>query len=308
MACILITHGIPLEGFFVRDVHRVIMPPPLQAFTEEELMQHIPHADAVVAVGKLPAHVIRAGKSLKLIANYGAGYDSVDIAAAAECGIPVTNIPDTVTQSTAELAVGLLLAVSRRIGEMNLRLRSETAPSLFGTGRNMGQNLQGQTLGVIGCGRIGRRVMALAQAFGMRVIFHDSAVLGSMPLSQLLEEADAVSLHCPLTENTRHIINAHAFAQMKRGAILINTARGGVVDYDALEKALQNGTLSGAGLDVFPDEPNIPEALLQHKNVVCTPHIGANTHQTRCAMAQACAQQISDVFAGKRPQGIVNGL
>ena len=144
MANILITHGIPLEGFFAPGEHEIIIPQPLQAFTEEELMQHIPQADAVIAVGNLPARVIRAGKRLKLIANYGAGYDRVDIAAAAACGIPVTNIPDTVTQATAELAIGLMLAVSRRIGEMNLRLRSEAAPSLFGTGRNMGCSLHGQ--------------------------------------------------------------------------------------------------------------------------------------------------------------------
>lgn len=308
MATILITHGVPAAGFEALKEHRLLIPAPLKAFTESELLSLIPQADAVVAGRKLPGHVIRAGKKLRIIANYGAGYDGVDVMAAAECGVPVTNIPDSVTQDTAELAIGLMLSVSRRIGEMNLRLRHEAPETLFGMGLHMGRSLHGQILGVIGYGRIGQKTAQLAQALGMRVIFHDPAVPGSHDLPILLQTADIISLHCPLNEATRHIINHDALARMKKDAILINTARGGVVDYAALTEALSDGTLAGAGLDVYPDEPHIPAGLLMLNNVVCTPHIGTNTEQTRYQMAQACAQQILDALQGKRPPNIVNGL
>jgi len=235
----------------------------------------------------------------------------VDIAAAADCGVPVTNIPDTVTNATAELAIGLMLAVSRRIGEMNLRLRKEDSRQLFGMGRYMGDTLQGRTLGVVGYGRIGARVAAVAQALGMRVIAHSRHTVPGVEnadLPTLLATSDVVTLHCPLTDQTRHLLNAAAFAMMKPGALVINTARGGVIDHDALLEALRSGHLGGAGLDVFPEEPNIPSALLELDNVVCTPHVGSNTAKTRKDMLEACAVQILDALSGKRPENIVNGL
>lgn len=311
MATILITHGIPTAGIELLAGHEIIMPAPLQAYSMEELRALIPQADAVIAGGKLPGDVIRAGKKLKIIANYGAGYDSVDVKAAAECGVPVTNIPDTVTHATAELAIGLMLAVSRRIGEMNLRLRREDSASLFGMGRNMGDTLQGRTLGVIGYGRIGARVGEIARALGMRVIAHSRrAVEGAenVDLPTLLSTADVVTLHCPLTEATKHLLDEAAFAMMKPGAIVINTARGGVIDHDAMLLALRSGRLAGVGLDVYPNEPGIPEGLLALENVVCTPHHGANTAQTRQDMLMANARQILDVLAGRRPENIVNGI
>lgn len=311
MAQILITHGIPTAGIERLQGHDIIMPTPLAAYSMDELLALIPQADAVIAGGKLPGNVIRAGKKLKIIANYGAGYDGVDIAAAADCGVPVTNIPDTVTNATAELAIGLMLAVSRRIGEMNLRLRKEDSRQLFGMGRYMGDTLQGRTLGVVGYGRIGARVAVVAQALGMRVIAHSRhAVPGveNADLPTLLATSDVVTLHCPLTDQTRHLLNAAAFAMMKPGALVINTARGGVIDHDALLEALRSGHLGGAGLDVFPEEPNIPAALLELDNVVCTPHVGSNTAKTRQDMLEACAAQILDALSGKRPESIVNGL
>lgn len=313
MARILITHGIPAEGFSLLEGHEIIMPEPLAAYTMEELAELIADADAVVAGGKLPGEVIRRGVKLRIIANYGAGYDGVDVAAAAACGVLVTNIPDTVTRDTAELAIALMLAVSRRVGEMNLRLRREPSPTLFGMGRHMGRSLRGQTLGIVGCGRIGRCTARIAAALGMRVLGYsrsgaDASVCEPVDLPTLLREADVVSLHCPLTDATRGLINAEAFRQMKPGAILINTARGAVVDTEALLAALDSGALSGAGLDVYPDEPNIPAALLERNNVVCTPHVGTNTEQTRREMAEACSRQILDALAGKRPENIVNGV
>lgn len=313
MAVILITHGVPAEGFSLLEGHEIIMPAPLCAYTMEELGALIPRADAVVAGGKLPGDIIRKGQRLQIIANYGAGYDGVDVCTAAECGVPVTNIPDTVTQDTAELAIGLMLSVSRRIGEMTLRLRREPSETLFGMGRYMGRSLRGRTLGIVGCGRIGSRTAQLAKALGMRVIGYsrrgaDPSVAEPVSFDTLLREADVVSLHCPLTDETRGLMGEDAFAMMKPGAMLINTARGAVVDTDALVAALESGRLSGAGLDVFPDEPRVPQRLLAMNNVVCTPHVGTNTVQTRCEMAQACSQQILDVLAGRRPENIVNGL
>lgn len=313
MATILVTHGIPSAGFEALSGHEIIMPELLSAYSMDELRGLISTADAVVAGGKLPGDVIRAGKKLRIIANYGAGYDGVDIAAAAECGIPVTNIPETVTDSTAELAIGLMLAVSRRIGEMNLRLRREESRNLFGMGRYMGNTLRGRTLGIIGCGRIGKRTAEMAKALGMRVLAYSrhavpEEIAENVDLPGLLSRADVISLHCPATPQTHHLLNAQAFSAMKDGAIVINTARGAVMDHEALVKALESGKLAGAGLDVYPEEPNIPSSLLAMDNVVCTPHVGANTAQTRADMAAACAAQILDALAGKRPENIVNGI
>lgn len=313
MATILITHGIPTDGLEALCGHEIIMPESLSAFSMEELEGLIPQADAVIAGGKLPGDVIRAGKKLKIIANYGAGYDGVDIAAAAACRVPVTNIPETVTDATAELAIGLMLAVSRRIGEMNLRLRQEDSAGLFGMGRFMGNSLRGRTLGIIGCGRIGCRVAEIARVLGMRVMAYsrggvDASVAEYAELPTLLATSDVISLHCPSTPETRNLLDAAAFSRMKDGAIVINTARGAVINHEALLEALRSGKLAGAGLDVFPEEPHIPAALLELDNVVCTPHIGTNTAQTRAEMAAACARQILDVLAGKRPENIVNGI
>lgn len=313
MALILITHGVPREGFESLKEHHLVMPAPLAAFSEEALLQLISEADAVVACGRLSGKVICRGKRLVIIANYGAGYDGVDVQEAARCGIPVTNIPDVVTYDTAELAVGLMLSVSRRIGELNLRLRQEAPEHLFGMGRWMGKSLRGQTLGIIGTGRIGMQTATLARGLGMNVLGycrHGAPEDNCTPVTMdgLLRNADVVSLHCPLTQETRGMMDGAALRAMKPGAMLINTSRGAVVDTEALCEALETGHLSGAGLDVYPDEPHISPRLRCLPNVVLTPHIGTNTEQTRYRMAQACAAQILDALAGKRPTSIVNGL
>lgn len=305
MATIVVTHGVPAEGFDLLQGHTVHIPAPLTAFSREELARLLPQADAVVACGALDGALIRSAKRLKLIANYGSGYDAVDIAAAADCGVPVTNIPDITAEATAELAIGLMLAVSRRIGEMNLRLRHEPSEALFGMGREMGATLRGKTLGVIGMGRIGSRVAEIARALGMQMV---GVTAESGSLEEVLRQADVLTLHCPLNDGTRGLINARTLAMMKPGSLLINTSRGPVVDCDALADAIEKGLIGGAGLDVFPQEPAIPQRLLGLKNVVLTPHIGTNTAETRRDMARACSQNILVVLAGKRPPSIVNGL
>lgn len=311
MATILVTHGIPAEGFAALHAHEIIIPPPLSRFTHEELLRLMPQADAVVACGALPGDVIRCGKKLRLIANYGAGYDGVDVRTATECGIFVTNLPDTVAECTAELALGLMLAVSRRIGENNCLLRQGAPEECFGMGLRMGRMLRGQTLGLIGCGRIGGRVGEMASALGMRVVAYTPSgvrhpLIQPMEMEMLLQTADIVSLHCPLTPQTRGMMGRRQLQQMKAGAMLINTARGAVVDMDALADMLACGHLSGAGLDVYPDEPHVPARLTQLPQAVLTPHIGANTQQVRTQMAQECAAQILDALAGKRPAHVLN--
>jgi len=313
MAKIIITHGLPAEGFKPLEGHEVVMPEFLGRYSMEELKALIADADAVVAGGALPEDVIRAGRKLKIIANYGAGYDRVDVKAAAECGIPVTNIPEAVRDVTAELAVTLMLAVARRAGEMNLRIRREAPPTLFGMGKGMGTGLRGKTLGIFGCGRIGGRVAEIAKVLGMQVIGYsrrgvDPAVAENVSFEELIRRSDVLSLHCPLTEETRGIISREVIAQMKDGAMLINTARGAVVDNEALAEAVASGKLFGAGVDVYPDEPNIPQCLIDQERIVLTPHSGSNTWDDRCEMARACSMQILDALAGKRPVNIVNGL
>lgn len=313
MATILITHGVPADGFAPLEGHEILIPAPLCAYSRDELLALIPRADAVVAGGALDGDVIRAGTKLKIIANYGAGYDKVDVAAAAACGVPVTNIPAAVAETTAELAIALMMAVSRRIGEMNLRMRSEAPENLFGMGREMGGNLFGKTLGIVGMGRIGGCVARIARALGMTVLGMnrhgiDTSLAEQVSMDELLRRSDVVSLHCPLTAETRGLIDEAAIAQMKPGAILINTARGPVVDEEALARAVAEGRLAGAGIDVYPDEPHVPACLLEQPRIVLTPHVGSNTADARRLMAQMCSAQILDALAGKRPENIVNGL
>lgn len=313
MAKIVVTYGIPAEGLHFLSDHEIVMPAPMTAFTKEEMLFHLADADAVLAAGPIDADMIHAANKLKIIANYGAGYDRVDTHTAMECGIPVTNIPEQTTDATAELAMGLLLSVYRRIGELNSRLRSQQPETLFGLGREMGRTLRGQTLGILGVGRIGGRMAELGKAFEMHVIGYsrrgcDPAVATPVSLDALLSQADVLSIHCPLTPETKNLINAETIAKMKQGAVIINTGRGGVVDVDALVDALKSGHLSGAGLDVFPAEPHVPAQLLQFPQVVMTPHVGTNTAQTRKEMAEACSLQILDALAGQRPRNIVNGL
>lgn len=288
MATILVTHGIPAEGFSLLSGEKIVIPKPLMQFSMDELAALIPAADAVVACGALPGEIIRRGRKLRIIAGYGAGYDGVDVRAAAECGIPVTNLPDTVTDSTAELAIGLMLAVSRRIGENSLRAREEAPENLFGMGRSMGRSLRGQTLGLLGCGHIGKRTAEIAAALGMRCIGY--------------------SRHGVNHPQVESVTLPELLARMKQGSILINTARGAIVDCDALADTLESGHLRGAGLDVYPDEPPIPPRLIALPQVVLTPHIGTNTQETRQRMAEGCARQIADALAGKRPAHVVNGI
>lgn len=305
---VVVTHAIPkagLEALFERC--RVIYPEHAPAFSEEELARILPECDAVLAGGAMTGEMIRRAGRLRIISNYGAGYEQIDVDAAEEAGVLVTNIPDSTAESTAELAFTLMLCMYRRAAELDRMLRERPSREAFGMGRHMGHNLSGATLGM---GRIGGRLAEMAAAFGMKVIYHNRRPVpgkedGWRTLEALIAEADVVSLHCPLTDRTRGMIGRRQIGRMKPGAALINTARGGVLDYDALVDALIDGRLSGAGLDVYPDEPEVPEALKRLENVVLTPHVGTNTFETRRKMAEAASLRILAVMDGKIPPNVI---
>jgi len=235
---------------------------------------------------------------LSVIANHAVGTDNVDLAAAAARGILVTNTPDVLTDATADLAMALLLSAARRVVEGDALVRSGDfegwCPTLL-----RGTDLAGATLGIVGKGRIGSAVAHRAAAFGMEII-HSSRTSG-LPLEALLESADVVSLHCPLTAATHHLIDATALGRMKKTAILINTARGPVVDEAALVSALSTGQIAAAGLDVYEAEPQVHPGLIELHNVVLLPHLGSATRATRRHMADLVADNLIAVLGGHPP-------
>ena len=235
---------------------------------------------------------------LKVIANHAVGTDNVDLLSAEEFDIVVTNTPGVLTEATADLAMALLLATARRIVEADAYLRAGRfegwAPTMF-----VGASLSGKTLGIVGAGRIGQAVARRAEAFGMRILMRGSR--DGAPLSQILAESDFLSLHCPLTPKTHHLIGAEQLRAMKSTAVLINTARGPVVDEAALVEALQKGWIAAAGLDVFEKEPKVHPGLLSMRNVVLLPHIGSADQETRRKMSIIAAQSVVDVLEGRRP-------
>ncbi len=244
-----------------------------------------------------------AGPGLRVVTNYAAGVDNVDLAAARERGIVVANTPDVLTQATAEFTIAMLLALARRVVEGDRLLqrgaRWEWSPTFL-----LGSGLSGRTLGIVGLGRVGGAVARLAEAFGMRVIHASRG--GGIPLERLLAEADVVSLHCPLTPATRHLINAQTLAAMRVGAALVNVSRGAVVDEEALVQALRGGRLGGAAIDVFEREPEVHPGLLGLENVVLAPHLGSATREAREAMGLLCAGALRAVLLeGRRPLNAV---
>jgi len=243
--------------------------------------------------------VVDAGDALKIIANVAVGYNNVDVAAARARGIVVTNTPDVLTDATADLTLALILAVSRRLGEGERMLRRGAWPG-WAFDQLLGMQLRGKQLGIVGFGRIGRAVAARAQAFGM-TIAHTSRSDAGIPLDRLLATSDVVSLHVPLTPDTRHLIGQPELARMKRTAYLINTTRGPVVDEAALAWALKNRLIAGAALDVYEREPEVHADLLALENVVLAPHLGSATTETRTAMADLAVRNVIAVLGGDPP-------
>lgn len=266
--------------------------------TEEEMITILAEADAAITLLSDPItrRVLEANPNLRLIANHAVGTNNIDIEAARELGIIVTNTPGVLTEATADLTMALLLAVTRRVVESDRALRAEGRcewePLAF-----LGTSLQGKRLGILGMGRIGTAVALRARAFGMDV----TGVRRGESLDTLLATSDIVTLHAPLTPATHHILNAAAFAKMKKGAYVINTARGPLVDENALCDALDQGHLRGAGLDVYEHEPAVNPRLLSMPNVVLLPHIGSATDEARTAMSRIAATNVLLFLRGQEP-------
>jgi glyoxylate reductase len=248
------------------------------------------------------AYLERAGPQLEVVANYGVGVNNIDLEAARRRGIVVANTPDVLTKTTAELAIAVTLALLRRVVEGDRFIRSRS-PWSFSLEFMLGEGLEGKTFGIIGAGRIGRETARLAEAFGA----HPAFAGRDDPLDQLLADADVVSLHCPLTPETRHLIDERALGVMKPTAVLVNTARGPIVDERALVDALARNVIAGAALDVFEFEPAVSEELLSMDQVVLTPHMGSGTRATREAMGLLAVEALRSVLIRKQapPNAVV---
>lgn len=246
-----------------------------------------------------------AGPSLAVVANVAVGYNNIDVEACRARGIVATNTPDVLTNACADFTWGLILAVTRRLGEGERVVRAGQWKG-WGLDYMLGMELRGKQLGLVGMGRIGRAVAEKAPAFGMTVASHSRSApplpgVEAMPLDRLLATSDIVSLHCPLTPETRHLIDQKALVKMKRTAYLVNTSRGPVVDEDALAWALAEHRIAGAALDVYEQEPVVHQRLLTLENVLLIPHLASATTETRTAMADLAASNVLRVLAGQPP-------
>jgi lactate dehydrogenase-like 2-hydroxyacid dehydrogenase len=283
--------------------------------TTEELAEAFRTADGIVATvtDRLTSELLSATpRRAGIVANFGAGVDHIDLDAARAAGIVVTNTPGVLTDATADLTIALLLAVARRMGEGE-RLVRAGAWHGWGPTQMLGSSVTGMTLGIVGMGRIGRAVARRATGgFGMRVLYQqprpvDPGELAGLDvervagLDELLARSDAVTLHCPSSPETRHLIDAARLARMRPGAFLVNTSRGEVIDEAALAAALAAGAIAGAGLDVYEHEPQVSAALLELENVVLLPHLGSATVETRIAMGQRAVDNLLAFLRGDPP-------
>jgi glyoxylate reductase len=291
--------------------------PPDQRLTPVALRQAVAGAEGMICLvtDQIDAQVLEAGTALRVVANVAVGYDNIDVRAATQRGIVVTNTPGAVTEATADLTWGLLLSIARRIAEGDRYIRAgkwHEWQLMF----MLGCDVYDRTLGIIGMGRIGQAVARRAQGFGMRVLYHNRQRLDAtaehalgatwVELPTLLQQADFVSVHVPLMAETVHLIGAAELRLMQPTAYLINTSRGAVIDEEGLVRALTEGWVAGAALDVFEREPEVPQALLALENVVLVPHIGSASVATRTRMAVMAAENLLAVLRGDRPPNMVN--
>ena len=301
----------PLEGFEVTVLSEA---PPERA----DLLEAARGAEGVLSTvtEKIDGEFMdAAGDALKVVANMAVGYDNVDLAAADNRGVVVTNTPGVLDETTADVAFLLLLAAARRLGESERTLRAGKwewwGPKLF-----TGPDVWGKKLGIVGLGRIGRAVARRARGFGMEILYHNRSRKKDaekefearyLDLDDLLGAADFVTLHTPLTDETHHLIGAPELEKMKRKAVLVNTSRGPVVDEAALADALAGGRIFAAGLDVYEEEPKVHPKLLELENVVLAPHIGSGSIETRVKMAVLAAENLAAVLRGEQPKTLVSG-
>ena len=309
---VLVTREIPeaglglLEGFDVSVLHE--RPP-----TRDELLEAVSGASGILATAteKMDGEVMdAAGDGLRVIANMAVGYDNIDVEAARERGVVVTNTPGVLDETTADVAFMLVLAAARRLGEGERLLRAGRW-EWWGPKQLRGLDVWGKTLGIVGLGRIGRAVARRGKGFGMRVLYHNRSrnedaerelEARYLDLDDLLRESDFVSIHTPLTDETRHLISERELGLMRETAVLVNTSRGPVVDEGALAAALAEGRIFAAGLDVYEEEPKVHPKLLELENVVLAPHVGSATIDTRDKMATLAAENLAGVLRGEEPK------
>jgi len=285
----------------------------------DELRSAVAGYDGLICLltDRIDAEFLAANPQLRVVANVAVGFDNIDVPAASRAGVAVTNTPRVLTDATADLAFTLLLSTARRVPEGDAFLRAGKYTHWRVEQEQMGVDVFGATLGLFGLGQIGRAVARRARGFDMTVLYHDLHRLPAdderdlgvtyVEFDELLARSDFVSVHSPLTEGTRHRFDAAAFAAMKPTAILVNTARGPIVDEAALAAALRSGEIAGAGLDVFEREPEVDPGLLQlRERVVLLPHLGSATGTTRREMCRMAARNVRDVLSGKRPENLVN--
>ncbi|MDX6635503.1 MAG: glyoxylate reductase [Solirubrobacterales bacterium] len=309
-----VTNRIPPSALeLLREAGQVRIDERETAIPRAELLELVAGAEAVITLlgDRVDEELLDAtGPQLRCVANVAVGYDNVDVAAATQRGVVVTNTPGVLDDATADLTMALILAATRRIAEGDRLVRSGRDWN-WGMHFMLGSGLQGRLLGVVGLGGIGRRVAQRARAFGMAIAYHSrhpapaevEAELGAewMSLEQLLAEADVLTLHCPLTPETHHLVGAAELAAMKPSAVLVNAARGPIVDEAALAEALAEGRIAAAGLDVYEREPRVEPRLVELDNAVLTPHLGSATVETRTAMAELAARNAISVLSGQGP-------
>lgn len=321
MAKIYVTRAIPEAGSNLLGAagHEVIVSPKDGVLTKDELIaalkEHDPDAVLCLLTDKIDGDVLDAAPRAKIFANYAVGFDNLNLDAGTERGITFTNTPGVLTDSVAEHAVALIYAITKRIAEADRFTRAGKyvgwAPMLL-----LGSDLKGKTLGIVGGGRIGSRVLEImGKGVGMRCLYYDikrseeleKATSAEFRASaeEVLKEADVVSVHVPLLDSTRHLMNADRFKMMKPSAYLINTSRGPIVDEAALVEALRAGTIRGAALDVFENEPKLAPGLTELENVILTPHTASATEETRSKMAEIAAQNINAFLKGETPPNVI---
>ncbi len=300
MARCLVTRELPGPALDrLREAHEVDVWPERLPPAYGELRRRAAEAEGLLSLltDRIDAALIHASPKLRAISNYAVGYDNVDVEAASARGIPVGNTPDVLTQATADLTFALLLAAARRLPQAAAAV-TDGDWLTWEPAQHLGYDVHGATLGIVGMGRIGRAVAQRAEGFQMRVLTTGSA--GGTPLARLLRESDFVSLHCPLTPATRHLIDTEALHAMRPTAILVNTARGPIVDQPALTRALSDGEIAGAALDVTDPEPlGADDRLLSAPNLIVAPHIGSATHSAREQMATLAVENLLAALNGE---------
>jgi glyoxylate reductase len=309
---VLVTKPIPKEGLvYLGKDCQIIMPPKEGPFyAREKILDLAQDIDAVIVAGdKIDEEFLEKAKQLKVISAYSVGYDNVDISAATKRGIPVTNLPEAVTESTAELAFALMLALSRRLIEADHYVRKENDQK-WHQFLLISHELFEKKLGIIGFGRIGQAVARRASAFGMQVYYYDVVKKDTfpqyLPFKELISSVDYLSLHVPHNKNTHHLLGKKEFQIMKKSAFLINASRGAVISESDLIQALKEKEIAGAGLDVYENEPHVTPELTYFPNVVLTPHLGTGTIETRIKMALKASDNVIKILKGEIPKHVVN--